>query len=391
MAESLGLRRDGERLGLSPFSSEIRRRLWWHFLTRDSRAGEDYGLQNKTSPLLESEACLPLNVDDTDLYPSMKQLPQNKPGWTSMTFSLVNIDLAKTMQELATMAATSPPTRTPSESRREQVIDQLRTRIEWRLEHCNPVIPQQRLTLFCSRWLLRKLDFITRLQWALSQQQQQQHQPSASTTAADGGRLRDHLTTERNLVEALDILEPRLAGEDDLLKQFAWARRAYPQYHVTLYILWHLCVNHDETPSVARAWRAMETLFSSKDHWDDLASPGFGPKSAVLTALRAKAVALRNKGQNQRHPSTSDNDSVLNPETGPSAMATMTASVPESAPSYPLPPPLEDMDGFGGDFGAFDFDIASDEWPNWETLAQGFQPDGQGQQQTWTSPGASWR
>ena len=151
----------------------------------------------------------------------MEELPAAKSGWTSMTFSLINIELVKSMQKLATIAASSSLSSPPSEDVRASVINETRALIEDRLEGCNPVIPQHRMTLFCSRFLLRKLDFVTRQQWLLLQH---------------SGPCEDFIA-EKNLIEALEILEPRLVSEDDMLKQFAWAKKAYPQYHVTMYIL----------------------------------------------------------------------------------------------------------------------------------------------------------
>lgn len=126
----MGLHRDGERLGLSPFQSEIRRRLWWHLLSRDGRAGEDYGLENTKGLLLMSDVSLPLNVDDADLYPGMEELPTAKTGLTPMTFSRVNIDLVKSMQKLAAIATSSSPSSSPSEDVRAQIINETRARIE---------------------------------------------------------------------------------------------------------------------------------------------------------------------------------------------------------------------------------------------------------------------
>ena len=344
IAESLGLHRDGERLDLSPFQSEIRRRLWWHLISRDGRAGEDYGLESSKGLSLMSDVSLPLNVDDADLYIGMDRLPVAKLGWTSMTFSLINIDLVRSMQKLAAIAANSSRLCSPSEDVRAQIINKTRTQIEERLEHCNSVIPQHRLTLSCSRFLLRKLDFVTRQQWLLLQHPKQ----------------REKLTTEENLIEALEILAPSLASEDDLLKQFAWAKKAYPQYHVTMYILLHLYVK-PEGPNVDRAWEVIDSIFC-RERWDELNS-GFGSKSAVLATLRAKAISVREKVQKQnlgKNPRTGN--SVLGLETGgdPCGSGTVPASLPE------------DMN-----IGEFSFDIGSDEWLNWETLAQGFQPNGQ--------------
>lgn len=340
----MGLHRNGEQLGLPPFQSEIRRRLWWHLLCRDGRAGEDYGLENTNGLLLMSDVSLPLNIDDADLYPGMKELPFAKYCWTSMTFSLVNIDLVKSMQKLAALATSSSPSSSPSEEVRAQIINETRAQIEERLQHCNPVIPQHRMTLLCSRFLLRKLDFIARQQWLSLQH------PGP----------REDFATEENLIEALEILEPRLVGEDDMLKQFAWAKKAYPQYHVVMYILWYLCIK-PKGPSVDRAWAAIETHFS-REQFEELTS-GFGSKSAVLTALRAKAVSAREGIQTQIPGGVarnSDEDLSLGAREGP--------SVGGIVPTHQL-----------GDIGSeeFHFDIGNDEWPNWATLAQGFQPDGQ--------------
>lgn len=337
IAESLGLHRDGRRLGLSPFQSELRRRLWWHLISRDGRAGEDYGLENTTGALLMSDVSLPLNVDDADLSPEMTELPAARKGWTAMTFSLINIDLVKAMQKLAAVAASSSPSSPPSENAREQILQKTRAQIEERLKHCKPVIPQHRLTLLCSRFLLRKLDFITRQQWLLLQRP---------------GPL-DSFTTEENLVEALGILEPRLASEDDFLTQFAWARKAYPQYHVVMYILWHLCVK-PEGPSIGRAWNAIETVFACEER-DEFHS-GFGSQSAVLAALRNKAISVR--------------DTLRRRSLGGPGVGVETGEDPSGDDSVPA----ELLTDLGS--GELSFDMG-DEWPNWATLAQGFQPEGQ--------------
>ncbi|KAJ9144717.1 Fungal-specific transcription factor domain-containing protein [Pleurostoma richardsiae] len=339
IAQSLGIHRDGERLSLSPFQSEIRRRLWWHLLSRDGRAGEDYGLEDTNSLLLVSDVRWPLNVNDSDLQPEMQRLPPEKEGWTEMTFSLANIHLAKSMQKLATIAAASSPSSPPSEDVRTDVIGKTRASIDKWLVYCNPVIPQHRLTILCSRFLLRKLDFITRLQWTMLQRPG----PHAD------------FVTEQNLVEALEILEPRFHDEDVLLEQFAWARKAYPQYHVTMYVLWHLCVK-PEGPSVERAWRAV-----SGEMWDEC-TMGSGSKSAVLVALKAKALSVRDK---VRRLDTSGKATGSNRDSGTASME--GASQVEGLPAFM----------FGGDIGGSSLDLenSADGWPDWATLVQGFQLD----------------
>jgi len=277
IAHSLGLHRDGKRLGLSPFQAEIRRRLWWHLLTRDIRAGEDYGLENTNSLLLTSDVELPANIDDADISPDMQQVPEPRVGWTSMTFSLIQIDHAKTMQRILVLAASSSPSSPPREEIRAQIMEESKIRMENWLSYCNPVIPQHRLALACSQFMFRKHDFITRLQWDLLRH----IDPRAD------------FATEANLIDALDLIFPMI-NEDELLKQYAWAGKVYPQYHVTMYVLWHLCIR-PEGPNVDRAWQAIETLFS--DDMRDDPTRRLESKSSVLVALREKAMLIRQRIQ----------------------------------------------------------------------------------------------
>ncbi|KAM0431378.1 hypothetical protein ACHAPT_005355 [Fusarium lateritium] len=277
VAQSLGLHRDGEKLGLPPFESELRRRLWWHLVTRDSRSGEDYGLENSTGMQPQSDVKLPLNIDDEDILPDMKTPPVEKRGWTIMTFSLVYIDLAKAIQKLANAVTSS----SPSEETRRKIIEEARSHIMKRVDDCGLVLsssPHYHLTVSCAHFLLRKLDFFTKQQWLAIQ-----HRGS-----------REALATDEDLLEALEVLEPRVFMNQPLLKQYSWMRKAYPQYHITMYILWHLCAK-PEGPHVDRAWRAVESVFSR-----ELASEfsdGAGSKSAVLAALKSKAESLRKRSQ----------------------------------------------------------------------------------------------
>jgi len=277
IAHCLGLHRDGAKLGLSPFLVETRRRIWWQLLSRDGRAGEDYGLENTASLLMESDVPLPLNIDDEDLYPDMKQPPRAKAGWTTMTSSLIHIDLSRTTQRLASLAAAATPSQPAREEVRAAVVDEFRARVQQWTQHCNPVIPRQRSTLVSANFSLRKLDFITRLQWTLSRGWRESYADFAS---------------ERNIVEALEILGPCRHRGDELLRQFAWMGKAYPQYHVTMFVLWYLCIR-PEGPGVERAWKVVDETFA-EELWDESVI-GFGYKATVLADLKAKALRLREK------------------------------------------------------------------------------------------------
>ncbi|KAH6657802.1 fungal-specific transcription factor [Truncatella angustata] len=276
ISQSIGLHRDGQKLGLSPFESEMRRRLWWHFLSRDGRASEDYGIQTTTglSPL--SDARLPLNIHDDDLYPEMDELPPERKGFTRMVFPLAGIEHMRAWAQLSNIAASSPGPHT--EEARLGFIEPVKERIGQYLQACNPVIPQQRVVLNVSSLLMRKLDIVTKHQWRTLQE------PGA----------RKNLATEVDLAEAVDFIEDSLKIRlDELTMPYhRWCIHSFPQYHMLLYILWHLCVR-PEGPSVERAWAAVNTTFDQVQ--TQQLGLGIGSKWPVLQALKAKATAIRLK------------------------------------------------------------------------------------------------
>lgn len=149
-------------------------------------------------------------------------------------------------------------------------------------------------------------------------------------------------------------MEPRLFSDDGLLKQFSWATRAYPQYHITMYILWHLCVK-PEGPSVDRAWKALDIHFS--EVLCDKSTIGFGSKSAVLTALKAKALSTRAK-----HQRPTPRKSKANGE-GSSAFDLREDAYENSGlPSF--------LFGDIVSANSLDFDIDKGEWLDWTILAR---------------------
>lgn len=348
IAQSLGLHRDGKRLGLVPFQSEIRRRLWWHLLSRDSRAGEDYGLENSNGLLLTSDVDLPANINDCDLTPEAEEAPQPRKGWTQMTFSLVNIGLGKSMQEMTVMATSSSPSSPPSEETRKRIIQEMTAAAEQRLVNCNPIIPQQRLTLFCTRFLIRKTDFVTRVQWILLQKR---------------AGLDPDFASEENLIEALDILEPRMFLDDEMLKQFSWTMKAYPQYHILMYVLLHLSLR-PEGPSVDRAWRSVNKFFA--DEVQNGVTMDLGSKLSVLSALKTKALSMRKQVQKKPSETGAGNKDDYVPDLAPGEQGTSTGT--GTSPTLVEDTNWPEL--------AVDFNIG--EWPDWADLVQGFQLDNSG-------------
>ncbi|EHA25050.1 hypothetical protein ASPNIDRAFT_122227, partial [Aspergillus niger ATCC 1015] len=68
IAQGLGLHRDGTYLGLSPFETEVRRRLWWAIYSLDCQSSEfrAIGTQIREGTY---DTKLPLNIHDSDISP----------------------------------------------------------------------------------------------------------------------------------------------------------------------------------------------------------------------------------------------------------------------------------------------------------------------------------
>ncbi|TXC01061.1 hypothetical protein FocTR4_00008099 [Fusarium oxysporum f. sp. cubense] len=275
-AQSIGLHRDGSKLGLSPFESEMRRRLWWYFQERDGRGAEDYGLQNPPSfnPVYGVE--LPRNLHDSDLFPGMKELPPSRPDWTRMTLPLCCNQSSQAWAQLFQMSGSADGI--PDEDVRRRLIKDAVEKVEGILQRCNPVIPEQRMTIRTARLILCKVDVVTRRQWQILRSPDDRQPPMA---------------TEAEVTEAVELLElSNSMWQDDDLIAFQWLARAFPQYHIMLFILRHLCVC-PRGELAKRAFTAVEI------HLGYFKTSGNGPlnglKWTVLTTLRERAFLLMQK------------------------------------------------------------------------------------------------
>lgn len=285
-AESIGLHRDGKTLKLSPFESEIRRRVWWGLVTREGRAAEDHGYSQTSGSALSSRVDLPLNVHDVDLHPDMKELPQPRIGWTRMAIDLTSFSIARACGRL--MEATLD-TREQWIALRKQIFTEARDKMADNIRLCSPVVPEQRMASKVVHLLFLKIDLVYR-----------QRESMMSMTGKPGSGSGSHdLTTEENLIEALEVLQTAQdVWEDDLLRPFRWLTSSYPQFHMMLYILWYLCVVRPQGPIFERALNVVEHHFQTSREAD--MSTANESKWTVLTAMKEKAASIMKFSQEKR-------------------------------------------------------------------------------------------
>jgi hypothetical protein len=97
IAQKMGLHRDGESLGLSPFETEMRRRIWWQIILLDAVYALMSGLGQSLLPR-HWDTKEPRNINDADLFPTMTKV-ESREGPTDMIFCLVSYEMSKLILE----------------------------------------------------------------------------------------------------------------------------------------------------------------------------------------------------------------------------------------------------------------------------------------------------
>ena len=95
--ERIGLHRESVNDTLSPFEGEFRRRLWRQIIILDGRASQLVGVSSSAIFYYAGEMKRPLNVNDSDLNPNMKELPLEHVGATEMMFYSLRCEMGEYM------------------------------------------------------------------------------------------------------------------------------------------------------------------------------------------------------------------------------------------------------------------------------------------------------
>ncbi|KAK0665003.1 Bikaverin cluster transcription factor bik5 [Lasiodiplodia hormozganensis] len=258
MAQTLGIHRDGSHFGLSPFEIEIRRRLWWQVCILDARASEDHGC-DPTIVEASFDTQIPLNVNDSDLYPSMTEFPKERTGCTEMTFCLVRFEVANVYRRIQYV----PPgpvrcnrflSSVPLEQK-ERWITEVHSKIEEKyLRDCDMTVPLYWVIATVSRLIMSKM-------WLMIYHPYQR---------LDGGASLPQETKDKLFVTSLENVEYSILLEtEERTQKWGWLFRTYVQWHAIAFLLSELC-HRTEGELVARAWRAVEATAARR--WNDLSN-----------------------------------------------------------------------------------------------------------------------
>ncbi|RMZ78346.1 hypothetical protein DV738_g3862, partial [Chaetothyriales sp. CBS 135597] len=246
LAQVLGIHRDGTHFGLTPFDTEMRRRLWWHISILDNRGAEDHG----TDPTFNEEfydTRLPLNINDEDIYPGIPEAPKEREGTTEMTFCLIRFDLIVFNRRL-NLNHPGPGSGEQTLEEKEKMIAVCNRRIEDKyLRHCDMSKPIFWAAATVARLILAKM-------WLLV------YHPRAIAMAQQGLVLPSE-TRNRLFITAVEVIEfAYILQTNENTAKWGWLFRTYMQWQSVAFVLAEIC-QRPPGPEVERAWRAVECVY----------------------------------------------------------------------------------------------------------------------------------
>lgn len=254
IAENMGMRIDGTILGLSPFETEIRRRIWWQLQMHDFRAGELSGQAKfRNFELDETTPRKPANVNDGDLTPTMQKAAVDSVRPTEMIYCMLRADLASfaaaqkaKMNRMAKTTVTSEDFSAMDDLKTKDVfIKELEDSIEKNyIRFCDPSQPLQFLTLLGARLSINLICFIAHhpRRWA-----RLEYVPQSEKQLIWGIAM--------GLLEQYDMMQ-----SSPQLRRFAWCVPYFIQWHAVIHVLDTLRASpfHHDAPN---AWRLIDVLY----------------------------------------------------------------------------------------------------------------------------------
>ncbi|KAF2224698.1 fungal-specific transcription factor domain-containing protein [Elsinoe ampelina] len=283
MSQTVGIHRDGTHFGLPPFEVEMRRRLWWQICILDVRASEDHGC-DPTIVEQSFDTKMPLNINDADMHPGMKDFPNEHRGCTDMSFCLIRFEVANTFRRLNYV----PPGpkgcnnfyTTVSREEKEKWIQECHDMLEEKyLKHCDMTVPLYWVTATVARLIMSKMWLIVYHPY--------QRQDGGSTLPQD---IKDKL-----FLTSLENIEYALLLETETrTMKWGWLFKTYMQWHAMAFILNEL-TKKTKGPLVERAWLAINKIRDGR--WGDMKDEAgrSGVLWRPLERLHQKAVAARLK------------------------------------------------------------------------------------------------
>lgn len=281
IAEGMGVHRDGSSLGLNPFDTEMRRRLWWQLIFLDFRVAELSG-SGQGGNMNAWHVRMPTNVNDADIWPNMKEEPTPKERGTEMIFCLTRYELGNFWKQKLLTKNPDGDFATLWENFRKQGavedkekgISELERHLEYKYaRYCDPSVPVEFMAILVTRAATNGMRLMT-------------HHPRRYAKAEDIPE------SERKLCWALTI---KLFEIDNLLhaskqmRRFVWHSDHYFPFQALIMGLTELTKDplHDQAD---RGWQLIHEVYEYHPYFvTDFKRPiHFALGSLCLKAWKAR-------------------------------------------------------------------------------------------------------
>ncbi|KAI1764471.1 putative C6 transcription factor [Hypoxylon sp. FL1150] len=272
LARKMGLHRDGTSLGLSPFETEMRRRLWWHLAHMDFRLAEVLGARPSLD-LSCGDTKKPLNVDDEDLHPDMVDPPAERDSITPMAPCLIKCEVVEVLRKFSSTPGDvrweSLYTPDVSLAKKDAAIAEVQDLWERRfLRYCDPSEPFHTFVSLMVRSSICKMKLFAH---SLRRFASGSRPPAAKIPRSERDIVFDNAT---KLLEYVTLTYEGGHG----LEKYMWQIGTSYLWNTVLYVL--IEARHRKTgPKVDRLWQLIGAVFS---HYHRVLEE---PTGAVYTAL----------------------------------------------------------------------------------------------------------
>ncbi|CZT13198.1 related to binuclear zinc cluster transcription factor that regulates the ratio between aurofusarin and rubrofusarin biosynthesis [Rhynchosporium agropyri] len=249
IAQSLGLHRDGSQFGLTPFDTEMRRRLWWQICVLDTRASEDQG-SDPSIIEFSYDTKLPLSIDDDDLDPVATEPPTEREGVSEMTFCLIRYEICNLTNKLTYNPPGDVPCKVQGQmltiEQKERLVRECADYLEVKyLQYCEDAGPLYWVAATVARLIVAKMSLMIYHPLTL---------PGKPSSLSED--IKDRL-----FISSIEIIEySRILETEATTKKWGWLFRTYMQWHAVAFILGELC-SRPNSAVVERAWRVVELAF----------------------------------------------------------------------------------------------------------------------------------
>lgn len=282
IGQRIGLHRESATEKVSVFEGEIRRRLWWQILILDFRSAQLSGTMVESNYNL-FETKRPLNVNDSDLSPSMKEPPLEHPGVTDMLFCSIRYEVGDFWRRYRHLrlfgGGALQKVASASLAEKDKAIDEFEDLLEQRyLRYVDPSIPLHLLSSALAKGAVCQMRLV-------AHHPRQYLDKGASLPQAEKDTL---FSTSLKMVEY-----DNLGHATESIRGYLWHVNVYLQLEAFIYLLSELRYRV-EGEEVDRAWEQVRQLFKNhKEMITDVKnSLYFAIGNLTLKAWEKRSVAL---------------------------------------------------------------------------------------------------